>query len=122
MRLMRAWGCGLLSSLAWAMRGRIRSSAYLVSPATLAQASILGSDCPMMEKRSFFMHSLFSGPSQARLAGLVASGSSAPPRLARLSEPFQARLAGLVASGSSAPPRLARLSEPFQARLAGLVA
>src|SRR5438552_17446514 len=62
----------------------------------------------------------FSDPFQARLAGLVACGSSAPSRLG-LSEPFQARLAGLVACGSSAPSRLG-LSEPFHARLAGLVA
>src|SRR5204862_5207334 len=62
----------------------------------------------------------FSGPFQARLAGLVACGSSAPSRLG-LSEPFPARLAGLVADGSSAPSRLG-LAEPFPARLAGLVA
>ena len=51
MRTIRAWGCGLRSSLPYAIRGRTRSSAYLVSPVTLAQASILGSDCPTMEKR-----------------------------------------------------------------------
>ncbi len=58
MRLIRAWGCGLRRSLPWAMRDISRSSANLVSPTTLAQASILGSDWPMIEKRSFFM----SGP------------------------------------------------------------
>src|SRR6266540_4280779 len=54
-KLLRSPHPHALSSLPRAMRGRIRSSAYLVSPATLAQASILGSDCPMTEKRSFFM-------------------------------------------------------------------
>src|SRR5262245_45246873 len=43
MRRMRACEWALRRSLAYAMRGRTRSSAYFVSPVTLAQASILGS-------------------------------------------------------------------------------
>src|SRR5438132_790358 len=41
MPVMRAWGCGLRSSLAYNMRGRNRSSANLVTPVTLAVASTL---------------------------------------------------------------------------------
>src|SRR5207249_5344277 len=41
MPVMRAWGWGLRSSLAYSMRGRNRSSANLVTPVTLAVASSL---------------------------------------------------------------------------------
>src|SRR5687767_15175101 len=42
MARIRAWACGLRSRRPCASRGRARSSAYRVSPVTLAQASILG--------------------------------------------------------------------------------
>src|SRR5881628_812658 len=41
MRTMRACGCGLRSSFAYSIRGRKRSSANFVTPATLAVASTL---------------------------------------------------------------------------------
>src|SRR5436190_13433478 len=46
MAVMRAWGWGLRSSLAYSMRGRNRSSANLVTPVTLAVASTLRSALP----------------------------------------------------------------------------
>src|SRR5437868_10846531 len=52
---MRAWACELRRSLPYAMRGSTRSSAYRVSPVTLPHASIFGSGCPTMVKRSLDM-------------------------------------------------------------------
>src|SRR6266540_1929360 len=46
-RTILAWGSVLRSSLQYNMRGNIRSSANLVTPVTLATASILRSDLPM---------------------------------------------------------------------------
>src|SRR5882724_13434816 len=67
---MSAWGCGLRSSLPWAIRDITMSSANFVSPTTLAQASILGSDWPMIEKRSFFMSELSPYPLGSPAAAL----------------------------------------------------
>src|SRR5690348_12122012 len=47
---MRAWGCGLRSSLAYSMRGKNRSSANFVTPVTLAVASTLRSALPTTAK------------------------------------------------------------------------
>src|SRR5690349_7045084 len=50
METMRAWGCGLRSSLAYSMRGKNRSSANFVTPVTLAVASTLRSALPTTAK------------------------------------------------------------------------
>src|SRR5438445_8578235 len=50
MPVIRAWGWGLRSSLAYSMRGRNRSSANLVAPVTLAVASTLRIAFPITRK------------------------------------------------------------------------
>src|SRR5438270_4648536 len=50
MPVMRAWGWGLRSSLAYSMRGKNRSSANLVAPVTLAVASTLRIAFPTTRK------------------------------------------------------------------------
>src|SRR2546423_3969839 len=50
MAVMRAWGWGLRSSLAYSMRGRNRSAANLVAPVTLAVASTLRIAFPTTRK------------------------------------------------------------------------
>src|SRR2546425_9608353 len=63
MAVMRAWGWGLRSSLAYSMRGRNRSSANLVTPVTLAVASTLRSAFPTMRTAA-------AGRSGGRSAGV----------------------------------------------------
>src|SRR2546429_383658 len=79
MAVMRAWGCGLRSSLAYNMRGRNRSSANRVAPVTLAVASTLRIAFPITRKLATggFLRVPQQGPSPRR--GLPPPQPGPPP-------------------------------------------